>query len=123
MIIRDDEPSGIVDRLFGALVAFFFSMLTFFLAPIFVVANYWEKGQMIKYMGARFMLNKLLHTPFFVWILMVSIIALFYGAYSGTIRTITTLSHLWGTSNDAEMTSRLWAIFAIGFINSLYLMF
>jgi hypothetical protein len=48
--------------------------------------------------------------------------ALAYGAYSGTLRTITMLSHIWGTSNDSEMTNKIWAIFIIGFIVSLFLM-
>jgi hypothetical protein len=122
MIIRDDEASGFLDRVFGAIIACIFSILTFFLAPILLVAKYWEEASIFKYLGARFMLHKLFHAPFFIWILIVSVLAIFYGAYSGTLRTITMLSHLWGTSGDDELTVKIWTIFIIGFVVSLFLM-
>ncbi len=122
MIVRDDEASGIVDRVFGALTALIFSFITFFLAPIFLLAKFWAKASILKLAGTGFVVRKLFYMPLFLWILFVSILALVYGAYSGTLRTITMLSHIWGTSNDTEMTSRIWAIFIIGFILSLFLM-
>jgi hypothetical protein len=122
MIVRDDEASGVVDRVIGAFMAFIFSLLTFFLAPILLLSKLWAKASILKLMGASFVFRRLIHTPFFIWIFLVSIMALAYGAYSGTLRTITMLSHIWGTSNDSEMTNKIWAIFIIGFIVSLFLM-
>ena len=122
MLIWDDEPSGIVDRVFGALLAFICSLLTFFLAPILLLSKLWAKASILKLMGASFVFRRLLHMPFFIWILFVSILALGYGAYSGTMRTITMLSNIWGISNDEGMTSRIWTIFIIGFLISCFLM-
>jgi hypothetical protein len=122
MIIRDDEASGIVDRIFGAIIACIFSLITFFLAPILLLAKFWAKASIFKFMGTSFMIRKLFHMPFFVWILFVSVIALLYGAYSGTLRTITMLSHIWGTSHDSDMTSKIWTFFIVGFAISLFLM-
>jgi hypothetical protein len=122
MIVRDDEASGVVDRIIGAFMAFIFSLLTFFLAPILLLSKLWAKASILKLMGTSFVFRRLIHTPFFIWIFLVSIMALAYGAYSGTLRTITMLSHIWGTSNDSEMTNKIWAIFIIGFIVSLFLM-
>jgi hypothetical protein len=122
MIVRDDEASGVVDRIIGAFMAFIFSLLTFFLAPIFLLSKLWAKASILKLMGASFIFRRLIHMPFFVWILFVSMLALVYGAYSGTLRTITMLSHIWGTSYDSKMTQKIWAIFIIGFMISLFLM-
>ena len=122
MIVRDDEASGIVDRVFGALIAFVFSLLTFVLAPTYVVAKFWVNASILKYIVAKSLVYKLFHIPFFMWIFFVSLLALAYGAYLGTIRTITMLSHLWGTSGDNKMTTNIWAIFIIGFLVSLALM-
>jgi hypothetical protein len=122
MIIRDDEASGFLDRVFGAIIACIFSLLTFFLAPILLFAKFWAKASIFKFLGTGFMIKKLFYTPFFIWILIVSVLAIFYGAYSGTLRTITMLSHLWGTSGDDELTVKIWTIFIIGFIVSLFLM-
>jgi hypothetical protein len=122
MIVRDDEASGIVDRAFGALVAFVFTLLTFLIAPIVIVSKLWANGSVLKFAFGKRVLFNMFHTPFFVWILLVSILALVYGAYSGTLRTITLLSHLWGTSGDDGMTSKLRAIFIIGLMISIFLM-
>lgn len=122
MLIWDDEPSGIVDKVFGVLLPFICSLLTFFLAPILLLSKLWAKASILKLMGASFVFRRLLHMPFFIWILFVSILALGYGAYSGTMRTITMLSNIWGTSNDEGVTSRIWTIFIIGFLISCFLM-
>jgi hypothetical protein len=122
MLIWDDEPSGVVDRIFGALLAFVCSILTFFLAPILLLSKLWAKASILKLMGAGFVFRRLLHMPFFIWILFVSILALGYGANAGTTRTITMLSHIWGTSNDEGVTSRIWMVFIIGFLISCFLM-
>ena len=122
MIIRDDGASGIVDRIIGALIAFIFSILTFFLAPILLLGKFWAKASIFKFMGTGFMIRRLFYMPFFMWILIVSVLAIFYGAYSGTLRTITMLSHIWGTSDDEELTVKIWIIFIFGFTLSLFLM-
>jgi hypothetical protein len=122
MIIRDDEASGIVDRIFGAIIACIFSLITFFLAPIFLLSKFWAKAYIFKFMGVSFGIRRLSLMPFFIWIVFISILAFGYGAYSGTLRTITMLSHLWGTSHDREMTQKIWVIFIVGFMISLFLM-
>ena len=122
MIVRDDEASGIVDRIIGAIIACIFSLLTFFLAPILLLGKFWAKASIFKFMGAGFMIKKLFHMPFFIWIAIISVMAILYGAYSGTLRTITMLSHIWGTSGDEDFTVKIWIIFIIGSIVSLFLM-
>lgn len=122
MIVWDDEASGFSDRIFGALIALFFSLLTFFLAPILLLAKFWAKASVLKLLGTSVVFRELISTPFFVWIFLVSLLALVYGAYSGTLRTITMLSHIWGTSGDDELTTKIWVIFIVCFIFSLFLM-
>lgn len=122
MIVRDDEASGFIDRVIGAIIACIFSLLTFLLAPILLLGKFWAKASIFKFMGTGIMIRRLFHTPFFIWISIVGLLAIFYGAYSGTLRTITMLSHLWGTSGDEDMTKKIWGIFVIGFVISLFLM-
>ena len=80
MIVRDNEASGIVDRVFGALIAFVFSLLTFVLAPTYVVAKFWANASILKYIVAKSLVYKLFHMPFFMWIFFVSLLALAYGS-------------------------------------------
>jgi len=122
MIVWDDEASGFLDRIFGALVALFFSLMTFFLAPILFLAKFWAKASVFKFMGANIAFREFIYKPFFVWVVLISIAALIYGAYSGTLRTITMLSQIWGTSGDDELTTKIWITFIVCFVFSLFLM-
>jgi len=122
MIVWDDEASGFTDRISGALVALFFSLLTFFLAPIFFLAKFWAKASIFKFMGTSIAFREFLYKPFFIWIVFISLAALIYGAYSGTLRTITMLSHIWGTSGYDELTTKIWITLIVCFVFSLFLM-
>ncbi|HOY70502.1 MAG TPA: hypothetical protein PL131_07210 [Methylotenera sp.] len=114
MIVYDDGPTGIIDRIVGALLAFFFCFITVFLFPMFLVLKFAFKWHLthpyflFKLSGISFSIL------FFFWAGLISVLALIYGALNGTTSTILMLSHLWGTSNDTALTQKIWAVIILG---------
>ncbi len=108
MIIFDNGPTGVIDRMMGALLAFIFCFITILFFPTYLVLKFTLKWHLthpyflFKFSGASFSLL------LFFWVGFISVFALAYGALSGTTSTITMLSHLWGTSSDPALTQRIW---------------
>ena len=114
MIIFDEGPTGVTDRVVGALLAFISSFVTILLFPTYLVLKFAFKFHLthpyflFKLGAASFSIF------FFFWASLVSVVALAYGATNGTTSTITMLSHLWGTSSAPELTQKIWALVILG---------
>ena len=114
MIIFDEGPTGVIDRIVGALLAFICCLITICLFPTYLVLKFAFKFHLthpyflFKLSAASFSLL------FFFWASLVSVVALVYGALNGTTSTISLLSHLWGTSSDPVLTQKIWALVIIG---------
>ncbi|HSI44528.1 MAG TPA: hypothetical protein VK949_09315 [Methylotenera sp.] len=108
MIIFDDGPTGILDRIFGAVFAFVMVAITLILIPVAIALK-------THFVGPHFMfkVGHVFSITFFLWIGFVSIISLVYGALFGTTSVIIMLGHLWGTSTDPELTHRVWLILIV----------
>jgi len=106
MVIIDDGPTGIGDRIFGALLAFVLVAITLSLLPIALIFKTHSYHPYFLFNFSRHLYS----IVFFVWIGFVSFLSLLYGALFGTTSVIIMLSHLWGTSSDLELTHRVWAI-------------
>ena len=122
MIVFDEAETGFWDRFFGALIAFFFTLITLICVPILIVAKFFAKGAIFKYYVTKGMLFSYFTIPVFAWLLLIVLLSVIYGAYLGSMRTIIMLGHLWGTSNDQEMTIRIWLVIFIGAIISVTVM-
>ena len=104
MIMIDDGPTSIWDRIFGALLAFVLVAITLSILPI---------ALLLKTHSHSFFLLKaerVYSLIFLTWIGVVSFLSLCYGALFGTTSVIIMLSHLWGTSADLELSHRVWTI-------------
>lgn len=108
MVIIDDGPTGIWDRIFGALLAFVLVVITLSLLPTALLL----KTHFI-HPYFLFKVGHFYSIAFFVWVGFVSLLSLCYGALFGTTSVIIMLSHLWATSSDLELTYRVWAIVII----------
>jgi len=106
MLIIDDGPTGIWDRIIGALLAFVLVALTLSLLPIALIFKTHSSHPYFLFKFSRHLYS----IVFFVWVGFVSLLSLLYGALFGTTSVISMLSHLWGTSSDCAQTYRVWAI-------------
>ncbi len=109
MVIIDNGPAGIGDRIFGALLAFVLVALTLSLLPVALIlkTHFTHPYFILKFSSQFFTI------VFFIWVGFVSLLSLCYGAVFGTTSVIIMLSHLWGTSSDLELTYRVWTIVII----------
>jgi len=112
---------GLWDRFFGALIAFFFTAVTLICGPILIIAKFFAKGAIFKYYASKGLLFSYFTIPSLLWITLLIIFSIGYGAYVGSLRTIIMLSHIWGTSGDEVMTQRIWTVVIIGVIASIIL--
>lgn len=105
MIVFDDGPTGILDRIFGAIFAFVMVAITLILLPLAIALKSHFVGPYF-----IFKVGHVFSIVFLLWVGFVSILSLVYGALFGTTSVIIMLSHLWGTSSDSELTHRVWMI-------------
>ena len=122
MIVFDEAETGFWDRFFGALIAFFFTTITLICGLILIVAKFFAKGAIFKYYATQGMLFSYFTTPVFVWMALIALLSILYGAYLGSLRTIIMLGHMWGTSEDEGMALRIWLVIFIGAIIGITLM-
>lgn len=122
MIVFDETETGFWDRFFGALIAFFFTVITLICGPIVIVAKFFAKGAIFKYYATKGVLLSYFTIPVFAWMVLIVLFSVVYGAYLGSLRTIIMLGHMWGTSEDPVMTFRIWLGIFIGAIISIALM-
>ena len=109
MVIIDDGPTGVWDRIFGALLAFVLVALTLSLLPLALILKTHFTHPYFIFKSSSYIFT----IVFFIWVGFVSLLSFCYGALFGTTSVIIMLSHLWGTSSDLELTHRVWAIVII----------
>ena len=104
MQFRHEGPTSILDRIFGAVVAFVFVAITLVLLPLYLAVKLWFPTH------AQFKVYFAL--PFWIWVSALSIGSAAVGAMHGTLRAIEFLAHMWGTEQppDRRLTEQIWGV-------------
>jgi hypothetical protein len=108
-MIDDDRnylaSPSLLERILGAVLAFFFFSVTLILLPIIAAAKsfgFWLP-------------THIYNIPFLIWVSIVSGAACIYGIWFGVGKVIEVLSYLWYTAEppDRRRSDRLWGMIAI----------